>query len=58
MIVTTQVSGFRVQAINEGLRHTSRHPLEWTIGAGGDQTPATASFLNPEPLPPEQLQYL
>jgi hypothetical protein len=44
-----QVSGFRVQAINEGRRHSSRHSHAWTIGAGVNQAPATASFLNPEP---------
>ena len=27
----------------------------WTIGAGSDQAPATASFLNPEPLNPRHL---
>ena len=58
-MVTTQVSGFRVQAINEGRRHDSRHPLSClpaegsaqagTNGAGGDQASATAFFLNPEP---------
>ena len=53
--VTTQVSGFRVQAINKGRRHSSPHPPAWTMGAGGDQAPATASFLNLEPSPPELL---
>jgi hypothetical protein len=48
--VTAQVSGFRVQAINEERGHGSIHPATWTIGAGGDPTPATTSFLNPEPL--------
>jgi hypothetical protein len=46
-------SGFRVQAINVGSRHSSHHPPAWTMGAGGDQAQAIASFLNPEPLPPE-----
>ena len=55
MGVTTQVSGLRVQAINEEGRHSSRHAPAWTMGAGGDQAPAIASFLNPEPLNPRHL---
>jgi hypothetical protein len=46
---TPQVSGFRVQEMKEGRRRSFRHPPAWAIGAGGDQAPATAFLLNPEP---------
>jgi len=42
-------SRVRIQAI-KGSRHRSRHHPAWTIGAGGHQAPATASFPNPEPF--------
>jgi hypothetical protein len=54
-MVTPQVTGFRVQAINEGRRFGSRYSPAWTVGIGGDQASATASFPNPEPSPPAQL---
>jgi hypothetical protein len=43
------VREFRVQEIHEGYRHDFRYPPARAIGASGDQEPATASFLNPEP---------
>jgi hypothetical protein len=62
-----RVREFRVQKIHEGYRHRFRHPparlpaegsaQAETIGASGNQAPATASFLNPcifslDPDPP------
>ena len=51
--VPSQVSGFRVQAINEDRRHNPRPPPACRNRASCDQAPATASFLNSEPSPPE-----
>jgi len=38
-----KVQRFKVQGIHEGWHRSSRHPPARTIGAGGDQAPATAS---------------
>ena len=45
-------SGIRVQALNEGRRHGSRHPPPGAMGPAAILAPSTASFLNPEPLNP------
>jgi len=42
-------SGIGVQAINEGMRQSSRYPPAWTVGAGCEQAPATDFFMNPDP---------
>jgi hypothetical protein len=49
--VTAQVAGFGVQGSENPVGLAPKFSLSYarTVGAGGDQTPATASFLNPEP---------
>ena len=44
------VSGIGVQGIREDRRHNPMHLIAPTNRAGGDQTPATAYFLNPRYL--------